>query len=132
MKELKRERMARQEALYNFLLARGDIWTSMEQCTDSISLYPAFFTGYYHNSAARRLLTEDIRYINTDPRYEKIIVHGDQGIKIGTEVEAIGYLKSRKKEAIGALALCSSIAKKISRDQQLNLQGEIAEAFLRE
>ena len=70
MKELKRERMARQEALYNFLLARGDIWTSMEQCTDSISLYPAFFTGYYHNSAARRLLTEDIRYINTDPRYE--------------------------------------------------------------
>ena len=132
MKITREEKLARQEALYNFLLARGDVWTSMEMCTDSISLYPAFFTGYYHNSFARRELSEDINQINRDPSYEKIIVHGNDGIKLGNEVEAIGYLKSRKKEAIKMLAMVSAIAKKISRDQQLNLQGEIAEAFLRE
>lgn len=132
MKYTLNEKLARQEALYNFLLSRGDTWTSMEQCTDSISLYPAFFTGYYHNSAARRELSDDIAAINRDPSYEKIIVHGNEGIKLGNEAEAISYLRSRKKEAIKMLAMVSSIAKKISRDQQLNLQGEIAEAFLKE
>ena len=132
MKITLKEKMARQEALYNFLLNRGDLWTSMERCTDCINLYPAFFTGYYHNSNARRELTDDIAAINRDPKYQKIIIHGNEGIKLATEEEAISYLKSRKKEAIRMLSLVSSIAKKISRDQQLNLQGEIAEAFLKE
>ena len=132
MNETRSIKMARQEALYSFLLSRGNVWTSMEQCTDSISLYPAFFTGYYHNSPARRALTEDISWINRDPQYDKIIIHGNDGIKIATEEEAIAYLKSRKKEAIKMLSMVSAIAKKISRDQQLNLQGEIAEAFLKE
>ena len=132
MKLSKAEKKARQEALYNFLISRGNVWTSTAECTDSINLYPAFFKGYYHNSAARRHLTEDISNINRNPKYEKIIVHSNDGIKIATEEEAIAYLKSRKKEAIKMLAAVSAIAKKISRDQQLNLQGEIAEAFLKE
>ena len=132
MKELKRERMARQEALYNFLLARGNVWTESRRVTDSINLYPTFYRGSYHDSKARRDLSDDIDYINRDPRYDKIITHGNDGVKIASEEEAIAYLKSLKKEAIKMLAKANAVAKKISRDQQLNLQGEIAEAFLKE
>jgi len=129
------ENEARKGSVYDLLLAKGNVWTTMEECTDSINLYPAFFTGDYHNSDTRRLLSKDIRDINLDPEYEKVIVHGingNKGIKLGTESEAIEYLNSCKKEAIRKLALANAIAKKISRDQQLNLQGEIAEAFLKE
>lgn len=127
------EKMARQEALYNFLLTRGDIWTSMERCTDGINLYPAIFTGPYHDMPQRRLLSEDINNINNDPSFPKIIIHSNDGIKLAAnEEEAIGYYNSRKKEALKMLKMSYRIAKKISRDQQISLEGDVAEVFLKE
>ena len=54
-KTMSKQNTERQEALYRFLLSRGDNWTSMEQATDSVKEYPAFFTSHYHNAPAADL-----------------------------------------------------------------------------
>ena len=130
MKYTRTEKAARQEALYNFLLSRGDKWTSMEQCTDSVKEYPAFFTGHYHNSHARRLLTADIEYINGSDAYPKIIVSGSQGVKLATETEFAKFLVSETKEVFRKLSRLRRIARKGSRDQQLDLEGRIYDVFV--
>lgn len=122
---------ARQEALYRFLLSRGDRWTSMEQATDSVNLYPTFYTGTYHNSRARRLLTADIEQINRSEEFAKIIISGSYGIKLGTAVEFQQFLDSELKEVFRKLWRVRLLGKKGSRDQQIDLEGKINEAFLR-
>ena len=124
------ENSRRREALYRFLLQRGDRWTSMEQTTDSISLYPAYFRSSYHNSGARRLLTDDIEQINNSDKFEKIIVSGSRGIKLVTSADFERFLKAEFREVFKKLKRLRRIAKKGSRDQQINLEGEIAAAFL--
>lgn len=121
---------ARREALYRFLLSRGDKWTSMEQTTDSIRLYPAYFKTTYHNSVARRMLTADIEAINNSDQFDKIIVSGNRGIKLATEPEFERFLSAEFREVFKKLKRLRRIARKGSRDQQINLEGEIAAAFL--
>lgn len=120
----------RQAELYDFLLGRGNKWTSMEQVTDSISLYPAFFQSKYHDSRARRMLTEDIHVINGSDTYFKIIISGNKGIKLATEEELSNFLKSETKEIFKKLKTVRKMMHKASRDQQIDLEGRIAEAFL--
>lgn len=124
------ENAARQEALYCFLLARGDKWTSMEQTTDSILQYPAYFKANYHNSTARRLLTRDIEAVNSADKFDKIIVSGKHGIKLANESDFDRFLKSEFKEIFAKLRRVRRIAQKGSRDQQIDLEGKIREAFL--
>ena len=130
MKYTNEENTARQEALYRFLLSRGDAWTSMAQATDSVNLYPAFFTGHYHNSTARRLLTWDIEQINGNDVFQKIIVSGSRGIKIATETEFEKFLHAELREVFRKLKRLRRLARKGSRNQQIDLEGRIAEAFL--
>ncbi len=124
------ENMDRRQTLYRFLLSRGDKRTSMEQTTDSIRLYPAYFKTTYHNSVARRMLTADIEAINNSDRFEKIIVSGNRGIKLATEPEFERFLSAEFREVFKKLKRLRRIARKGSRDQQINLEGEIAAAFL--
>ena len=124
------EDRARREALYSFLLARGDKWTSMEQATDSIPLYPAYFRNSYHNSTARRLLTRDIEQMNGSEKFEKIIVSGSRGIKLATETDFEKFLEAELREVFRKLKRLRRLARKGSRDQQINLEGRIAETFL--
>lgn len=120
----------RREALYSFLLARGDKWTSMEQTTDSIPMYPTYTRSTYHNSTARRLLTRDIEAVNSSDKFEKIIVSGKYGIKLANENDFQKFLKSEFGEIFRKLRRVRTIARKGSRDQQLDLEGQIREAFL--
>lgn len=124
------ENRARQEALYDFLLARGDKWTSMEQTTDSIPMYPTFTRSTYHNSTARRLLTRDIEAVNSADKFEKIIVSGKYGIKLANESDFQKFLKSEFKEIFAKLRRVRTIARKGSHDQQIDLEGQIRDAFL--
>jgi hypothetical protein len=87
MKTTHDENMQRQQELYNFLLRRGDRWTRMEQVTDSIKLYPTFFSSNYHNSQARRMLTHDIEAVNGSTRFRKVIISGNRGIKLASSQE---------------------------------------------
>lgn len=122
----------RQQELYNLLLARGDKWSSMEFLTDSIKLYPAFFTTNYHNSRARRMLTADIEYINNSDKYEKIIVSTSRGVKLASEKDFEKFLSSELREVFAKLKRLRKLAKKGSRDQQQDLEGRIAETFFYE
>lgn len=124
------ENRARQEALYDFLLARGDKWTSMEQTTDSIPMYPTYTRSTYHNSTARRLLTRDIEAVNSADKFEKIIVSGKYGIKLANENDFQKFLKSEFGEIFRKLRRVRTIARKGSKDQQIDLEGQIREAFL--
>ena len=126
------ENAARQEALYSFLLQRGDKWTSMEQTTDSIPLYPTYYRGTYHNSTTRRLLTRDIEAVNSSDHFEKIIVSGSKGIKLANENDFEKFLKTEFGEIFRKLKRVRWIAKKGSRDQQIDLEGQVREAFLAE
>ena len=120
----------RREALYSFLLARGDKWTSMEQTTDSIPMYPTYTRSTYHNSTARRLLTRDIEAVNSSDKFEKIIVSGKYGIKLANENDFQKFLKSEFGEIFRKLKRVRTIARKGSKDQQIDLEGQIREAFL--
>lgn len=122
----------RQQELYNLLLARGDEWSSMEFLTDSIKLYPAFFTTNYHNSRARRMLTADIEYINNSDKYEKIIVSTSRGVKLASEKDFEKFLSSELREVFAKLKRLRKLARKGSLDQQQDLEGRIAETFLYE
>ena len=130
MQHTPEEDRERREALYSFLLARGDKWTSMEQATDSIPMYPTYTRSTYHNSTARRLLTRDIEAVNSSDKFEKIIVSGKYGIKLANENDFQKFLKSEFGEIFRKLRRVRTIARKGSRDQQLDLEGQIREAFL--
>lgn len=126
------ENAARQEALYAFLLERGDKWSSMAMCTDTIRLYPAFFTTTYHNSTARRMLTEDIEAINASHKFEKIIVSGSRGIKLATQDEFDKFVAAETREIFTKLKRLRRIISKGSADQLLDLEGKVHEAFMAE
>lgn len=124
------ENAERQEALYSFLLSRGDKWTSMERTTDSITLYPTYYRGTYHNSTTRRLLTRDIEAVNSSDKFEKIIISGRKGIKLANENDFERFLKAEFSEIFKKLKRVRGMAKKASMDQQIDLEGQIREAFL--
>lgn len=131
--ELSPADMARIADLMEYLYMRGDKWTTMEQVTDSINRYPAYFRcKNYHNSATRRLLTKDIEYINSTDVFDKIIISGSKGIKIANEDELGEFLKVEFKEVFKKLKRLRHIAKKATHDQQISLEGKIREIFLRE
>lgn len=124
------EDLARMEALYRFLLERGDKWTSMAQATDSISAYPAYFRTSYHNSTARRMLTADIEYLNEYGPYDKIIVSGKRGIKLANREDLERYLNAEFREIFRKLKRARMIAKRANLDQQYDLDGRVMEIFL--
>ena len=124
------ENRTRQEELYFFLQKRGNRWTRMEQVTDSIKLYPAFFTGNYHNSRTRRLLTRDIETINSSDHYSKIIVSGSRGIKLASSQEFERFARSELSEVFKKLRRVRKIISKGNHDQQTTLEGEIVDAFM--
>lgn len=120
----------RRAALYNFLLQRGDKWTPQEMATDAINLYPAFFTSDYHSSYARRLLTNDIQAINADPSYEKIIISASGGIKLANAEEANRFINAELCETFRKLKRTRFLLKKMKLDGQINLEGQVREAFV--
>ena len=114
-KRISKESSARQEALYAFLLKRDDRWTTMEEATDSVNLYPTFYRKSYHDSDARRMLTRDIQQINLSPLYDKIILSETRGIKLATKNEAASFLHREAGEIFRKLKRIRQMDAKISR-----------------
>ena len=131
--ELSPNDMERIAALMHYLYERGDRWTTMEQVTDSVTQYPAYFlTKNYHNSATRRLLTKDIEYINATDVFDRIIISGSKGVKIANEEELGEWLQVEFKEVFKKLKRLRHMARKATHDQQISLEGKIREIFLKE
>lgn len=124
------ENKERQEALYRFLLSRGDHWTPSDMATSFVIQYPAYFGDKYHSSNASRLLSSDIQEINGSRDYDCIIISGNRGIKLATEEEYERFVNAELKEIFDKLRRVKKVIKKGRRNMQLDMEGRIAEAFL--
>ena len=124
------ENKERQEALYRFLLSRGDRWTSMDMATSIVPQYPLYIGPNYHNSFARRLLTKDIEVINGSRDFDCIVISGSRGIKLATEDEFSRFVSSELAEIFGKLGRVRKIVKKGSRNMQISFDGEVKRVFL--
>ncbi len=124
------ENRERQEALYGFLLSRGDVWTPSDMATSFVKLYPPYFGDRYHSSHARRLLCSDIQAINGSQDFDMIIISGNRGIKLAKEDEYERFVDAELKEIFSKLGRVKKTIRKCSRNLQIDMEGRIAEAFL--
>ncbi len=116
--------MGRQMALYSFLLGRKD-WTSQEEVCGIYGMSG----GDFHNSSARRILSQDIQDINADPAFEKIIIHSNKGIKIATQKEMEEFLRKHFTELSERFRRAKIMAAKAGADGQLCFDRPAIEAF---
>ena len=122
----------RQKAVYEFLMKRGNKWTPLAMVTDEVMFYPTFYTGTYHNSYARRLLTKDIKAINDSGEYPMPLISGSHGVKIATEREFKKFIDSEFREIFRKLKAVRKLARKGGLDGQYEIDGHSIDAFLRE
>lgn len=78
----------RQYALYNYLLQRGDQWTTQENVAYDLSFYYDYYwCENFHDTNCRQVITNDIRTINNSQEIEKVIISSKKGIKLANEEE---------------------------------------------
>ena len=125
----------RQRALYEYLLDKGDTYTS--QAEIARDLFEYYGNGEcclepkdYHNTTERLELSQTISKVNFSPEFEKIIISSSKGIKLANEEEFDRYIKSQYKSAIRKLARVYAMAKKGNRNGQIDFGGHTVEAFL--
>mgnify|MGYP007037219838 CR=1 FL=1 len=128
----------RREVLYSLLL-KEDGWVEQEYIAEK--MYPTYYSGWdeghFHDSPARTRMTDDIQKINNDPKFEKIIIHSVDGIKIASEEDIDGYLKAQYSEIFRKLKRIRNIERKAGLDGQIKADfdghaNRIIEAFKRE
>jgi AAA15 family ATPase/GTPase len=127
--------MNRQRALYEYLLNKGDEWTSQAQVARD--LYEYYGNGEcclmpenFHDTHERLILSRDISDMAFSKDYEKIIISSGKGIKIANEEEFDRYIKSQFKSAIRRLAKVYAMSKKGNLNGQIDFGGHTVESFL--
>lgn len=125
----------RQRALCDFLLSRGNEWTTHAEIARE--LYAYYGNGEcclepkeYHNTTERILITEDCRAISVSPEFEKIVISSSKGVKVATEAEFERYIGNQYKATLRKLARIYKMAKKGNRNGQIDFGGHTVEAFL--
>lgn len=125
----------RQKALYNFLMEKGEEWTP--QAEIARELYADYGNAEcclepknYHDTTERILISDDIREINISPDFEKIIISNRKGIKIANETEFDRFINSQYWATVRKLSRIYKMAKKASRDNQIDFGGHTVESFL--
>lgn len=113
----------RQDELYAFLASRED-WTPMRDVAGHLrSIYGwGWGSSGFHNSAVRRLITEDIERINQSDEYDMIIISGTKGVKLATRGEFRRWVKSEYAEIFRKLERVRNLAKKAGMDGQLSME----------
>ena len=123
--------MNRLDELYQMLMHRGDVWISLMEFYELMRCYPDWDgRGEFRNCAARRQISADIQAINADERYEKIIIHGNRGVKLATEEEARRYLGNQLGEALRHLNRVRAMQKKAGADGQMTVFGNEIISFI--
>lgn len=125
----------KQRALYVYLLAIGDEWVSEAEVARDLYEHFGNAESYfnpedYHNTTARRYLTDTVRLINVNPEFEKIIISSSKGIKIANESEFYQYIESQRKATLRKLSRIYRMAKKGGLHNQMDFGGHTVEAFL--
>lgn len=125
----------RQIALYEYLLAKGDEYTS--QAEIARDLFEYYGNGEcclepkdYHDSTERLVLLRDLQELRVNPEFEKLVISSSKGVKIANEAEFDRYIKAQYKATIRKLARIYKMAKKGNRDGQIDFGGHTVESFL--
>jgi hypothetical protein len=126
---------ARQKALYDYLVAKGDEWTpQVEVARDLYSYYGngecCLLPEEYHDTTERLIISKDISDINFSFDFHKIIISSCKGIKIANEAEFDKYIKNQYNATIRKLARIYKMAKKGNRNGQIDFGGHTVESFL--
>lgn len=123
-------------ALYNYLLEKGDIWTS--QVEVARDLYEHFGNGEcclapeeYHDSHERKILSQVISEINGSLEFDKIIISSGKGIKIANEEEHHRFVTKQYQAIFRKLKRVRIMERKGNADGQISIDGRTIEAYLR-
>ena len=127
MKELNE----RQKQLYNIIKSKSksrgwitqrEINLEQQKRNDKVSgtvRVPLPFV--FHSSAARRVMTEDIREINRSESIEGIIITSSKGVKLATKEEFEEYVKIETKTVFRRLKQLRNKIKKAGLDGQIKI-----------
>ena len=115
----------RQDELYAFLASRED-WTPMRDVAGHLrSIYGwGWGSSGFHNSAVRRLITEDIERINQSDEYDMIIISGTKGVKLATRGEFARWATAEYAEIFRKLKRVRKLTDKAGLDGQLRMLEE--------
>lgn len=112
----------RQDELYAFLATRED-WTPMRDVAGH--LRPIYGWGWgssgFHNSAVRRMITEDIEKINESDEYDMIVISGTRGVKLASRAEFRRWVNSEYAEIFRKLKRVRGLVKKANADGQFDM-----------
>ena len=125
---------ARQWRLYDYLREHGDTWTKQREIARSLpDLYPIADGQQFHDSAARLLMTKDIREINKSDIIQKIIISSSQGVKLASKEEARGFIAGKYSAVFDSLERVRKLERKAGLDGQTRLifgrERDIIQAF---
>ena len=113
----------RQDELYAFLASRED-WTPMRDVAGNLrALYGwGWGSSGFHNSAIRRMITEDIEKINQSDEYDMIIISGTRGVKLATRAEFRRWATAEYAEIFRKLKRVRHLTDKAGMDGQLSME----------
>lgn len=120
---MKSELNARQWALYNLLKNNPDRrFTQIEIVYALKEFYDtSFYNDQFHDSAARHLLTKDIRAINSSDVIQKIIISNSKGVKIASAAEFEKYIGAEFAAIFRKLERTRQKARKAGLDGQMRI-----------
>lgn len=128
---------ARQWQLYELLKARGDVWTKQRELAELLpDLYTHDAAQAFHDSAARLLMTNDIRALNKSDVIQKIIISSARGVKLANKGEAQAFIVGKYAAAVKKFEAARKMERKVGLDGQGRLvfgaERPIIQAFLQE
>lgn len=121
---MKSELNPRQWAVYNLLKNNPDRYmTQFELCLQLHEHFPiaGVCALEFHDSAARHLLTKDIRAINKSEVIQKVIISNSKGVKIASSAEFEQYINAEFAAIFRKLARTRQKAKKAGLDGQMRI-----------
>lgn len=119
----KSELNARQWAVYNLLKNNPDRYLTQIEIVYGLKEHydVSFYNDQFHDSAARHLLTKDIRAINSSDVIQKIIISTPKGVKIANAAEFERYINSEFAAIFRKLARTRQKARKAGLDGQMRI-----------
>ena len=125
---MRSELNARQWALYNLLKNNPDSYMTQWDIARKLKDFYAPNMGFwdceydtFHDSAARHMLTNDIRAINKSEVIQKIIISTSKGVKIASQEEFAKYINAEFASIFRKLARTRQKAKKAGLDGQMRI-----------
>ena len=120
---MKSELNPRQWAVYNLLKNNPDKYLTQMSIVYALHEYydTSFYNDQFHDSAARHMLTSDIRAINQSEAIQKIIISNSKGVKIANSEEFAKYINAEFAAIFRKLERTRQKAKKAGLDGQMRI-----------